>query len=88
MVANWFLYFVDVNIVHTQFNYQRLQNIYLIDDQKIRNVLSLIPKKFPIISDGYRILILSKGEGIKFGKKFWPDFILLEKKMFQNIIWK
>lgn len=51
-------------------------------------LLSLFPKKFPIISDGYRILKLSKGEGIKFGKKFWSDFILLEKRMFQDIIWK
>ncbi|MDP3830739.1 MAG: hypothetical protein Q8Q47_05690 [Ignavibacteriaceae bacterium] len=51
-------------------------------------LLSLIPKKFPVISDGYRIIKLSNEEEIKLGKKFWIDFILLEKKMFQDIIGK
>jgi hypothetical protein len=33
---SWFLQFVDINFVHTEYNFNRLQNIYLIEETKIK----------------------------------------------------
>lgn len=49
-------------------------------------MLSLFPKKYPLISDGYRIIELAQAEKIKFGRTFWENFFLIEKKIFKNII--
>lgn len=35
-LTSWFLQFVDINFVHTEYNFNRLQNIYLIEETKIK----------------------------------------------------
>jgi hypothetical protein len=51
-------------------------------------LLSLIPKKHPIISDGYRILKIYKEKMIKFDRDLWINLLSVEKKIFASILSK
>jgi hypothetical protein len=48
-------------------------------------LLSLYPKKAPLISDGYRIKKLLSNNKIKLGKRFWQNLFLIECKLIRNI---